>query len=197
MTDEVIRLRTGGELLATADPLAALLVDTVHAGASLGFLVPLDHATAAAWWRGLAPAVDAGLHALWVTRDAEGVTGTIGVRFTDLPNGTHRGEVVKLMVHRRARGRGLGRVLLAAAERGATGAGVRLLHLDTETGSSAEGFYRAAGWERAGVIPDYATDPYGTPRPTTLFYKQTVDGRPGAIAGEAALAEPRDAPARR
>ncbi|MFD8937957.1 GNAT family N-acetyltransferase [Streptomyces sp. NPDC059578] len=195
MTDEVIRLRTGDELLATADQLAALLVDTVHAGASLGFLVPLDHASAAAWWCGLAPAVDAGLHALWVTRDVEGITGTIGVRFTDLPNGTHRGEVVKLMVHRRARGRGLGRVLLAAAERGAIGAGIRLLHLDTETGSPAEGFYRAAGWEPAGVIPDYATDPYGTVRSTTLFYKQTVDGRPGARA--VAPAEPERAPTRR
>jgi GNAT superfamily N-acetyltransferase len=196
MTDEVIRLRTGGELVATADPLAALLVDTVHAGASLGFLAPLDRTTAAAWWCDLAPAVDAGRHALWVTRDPEGITGTIGVRFTDLPNGTHRAEVVKLMVHRRARGRGLGRTLLAAAERGATGAGVRLLHLDTETGSPAEGFYRAAGWECAGVIPDFATDPYGTPRPTTLFYKRTVDGPPGADPHGDALRKPAGAPVR-
>ncbi|MGW1148187.1 GNAT family N-acetyltransferase [Streptomyces sp. NPDC002454] len=172
------RLCTGAELLELVDPLADLLVDTVRAGASLGFLASLEPAAAAAWWRGAAPAVDAGLHAVWVTLDAAGPTGTVGVRFTETPNGVHRAELVKLMVHRRARGRGLARALLAAAERGAAEAGVRLLCLDTETDSPAERLYRTAGWEAAGTIPDYAADPHGTLRATTLFYKR-VDGQEG------------------
>ncbi|MEV5443327.1 GNAT family N-acetyltransferase, partial [Streptomyces sp. NPDC052644] len=59
----------------------------------------------------------------------------------------------------------------AAAEAGAAAAGLRLLVLDTETGSPAEGLYRSAGWSRAGTIPGYATDPAGEPRATTYYYK--------------------------
>ncbi|MGX2993493.1 GNAT family N-acetyltransferase [Streptomyces sp. JNUCC 64] len=175
-------MRSGAELTAAAGELAELLADTVNAGASLGFLAPLDRADAAGAWRDAVPAVEAGHHAIWVTRDAEGVTGTVGILFTRKPNGTHRAELVKLMVHRRARGRGLARALLAAAERGAVAEGVRLLHLDTETGSPAERLYRAAGWREAGVIPDFAADPSGVLRPTTLFYKHPAVTGPGAGA---------------
>jgi ribosomal protein S18 acetylase RimI-like enzyme len=80
--------------------------------------------------------------------------------------------LVKLMVHRAARGRGLGRTLLETAETAAVEAGVTLLHLDTETDSPAERLYGSAGWTRAGVIPDYAADPGGVLRPTTLYYKR-------------------------
>ncbi|WP_406402269.1 GNAT family N-acetyltransferase [Streptomyces uncialis] len=186
VTADVSRLRTGGELLAAAGPLADLLLDTVHAGASLGFLESLDRTGAAEFWRDQASAVDSGLLAVWMARDAGGVTGTIGVRFGDKPNGRHRAEIVKLMVHRRARGQGLGRTLLTAAEEGATRRGARLLHLDTETGSPAERLYRAAGWERAGTIPDYAADPYGKLHPTTLYYKRT--GAAGVGGGAEAIA---------
>ncbi|MEU0689584.1 GNAT family N-acetyltransferase [Streptomyces uncialis] len=186
VTADVSQLRTGSELLAAAGPLADLLLDTVHAGASLGFLESLDRTDAAEFWRDQASAVDSGLLAVWVARDAEGATGTIGVRFGDKPNGRHRAEIVKLMVHRRARGQGLGRTLLTAAEEDATRRGARLLHLDTETGSPAERLYRAAGWERAGTIPDYAADPYGKLHPTTLYYKRTgaadVDGGADVVA---------------
>lgn len=76
------------------------------------------------------------------------------------------------MVHRDARGRGLGRRLLGAAEETAAAAGITLLHLDTETDSPAERLYGSAGWTRAGVIPDYAADPTGVLRPATLYYKR-------------------------
>ncbi|MGV2921716.1 hypothetical protein RMO59_38215, partial [Streptomyces alfalfae] len=57
--DGITRLDAAG-LLGHADGLAGLLVATVRDGASLGFLADLDRATAAAWWRGLAGAVEAG-----------------------------------------------------------------------------------------------------------------------------------------
>lgn len=76
------------------------------------------------------------------------------------------------MVHRDVRGRGLGRRLLGAAEEAAAASGITLLHLDTETDSPAERLYGSAGWTRAGVIPDYAADPAGVLRPTTLYYKR-------------------------
>jgi GNAT superfamily N-acetyltransferase len=77
----------------------------------------------------------------------------------------------RLMVHRDARGQGLGRRLLATAEEAAIGAGVTLLHLDTETDSLADRLCDSAGWTRAGVIPDYAASPAGVLRPTTSYYK--------------------------
>lgn len=169
--DVVTRL-DAARLLDRADGLAGLLVDTVRGGASLGFLAGLERAEAAAWWRGLAGAVESGGLAVWAAHDGTRVTGTVGVAFVDKPNGRHRAEITKLMVHPSARGRGLARALLATAEEAAADAGVTLLVLDTETGNPAESLYGGAGWTRAGTIPDYATDPAGTLHPTTLFYKR-------------------------
>jgi ribosomal protein S18 acetylase RimI-like enzyme len=164
-------------LNALVEELAGLLADTVEGGASVGFLAPLDHAEAVAWWRGRVAAVAAGQLAVWVAHEGERVTGTVSLALPDKPNSRHRAELLKLMVARRARGRGLGRRLLAAAEEEAAAAGVTLLHLDTETDSPAEHLYRSAGWTRAGTIPDYAADPGGRLRPTTLYYKRI--GVPG------------------
>ncbi|WP_406015733.1 GNAT family N-acetyltransferase [Streptomyces sp. NBC_00984] len=161
----------GPELVTYADELAALLVETVNGGSSVGFLAPLDRDVAAAWWRERAGAVDAGLLQVWIARDAERVAGTIGLVRAQLPNARHRADVAKLMVRPSARGRGLGRSLLDAVERSAAGAGVTLLVLDTETGSPAERLYRSAGWTECGSIPDYAGDPAGVLKPTTLYYK--------------------------
>ncbi|WP_326764223.1 GNAT family N-acetyltransferase [Streptomyces sp. NBC_01591] len=173
---------SGPELVTYADELAALLVDTVDGGSSVGFLAPLDRDSAAAWWRERAGAVDAGRLQVWIARDAERVAGTIGLVRAPLPNARHRAEVAKLMVRPSARGRGLGRSLLDAAERSAAGAGVTLLVLDTESGSPAERLYRSAGWTECGSIPDYAEDPAGVLKPTTLYYKsigstQSASGR--------------------
>jgi GNAT superfamily N-acetyltransferase len=163
-----------GQLLDRVEGLADLLVDTVDDGASIGFLAPLDRAAAVAWWRERAAAVADGHLAVWAAHDADRVVGTVSLSFPDKPNSRHRAELVKLMVHRDARGRGLGRRLLAVAERAAGAAGVTLLHLDTETGSAAEHLYRTGGWTRAGTIPDYAASPQGVLRPTTLYYKQVA-----------------------
>ncbi|WP_055494186.1 GNAT family N-acetyltransferase [Streptomyces sp. TP-A0356] len=173
----IVRL-SGREVLVRAEELADLLTDTVHGGASIGFLAPLDRAQALAWWQERAAAVDAGRLAVWAARAGDRVTGTVSLAFPDKPNSRHRAELVKLMVHRDARGQGLGRVLLTTAERAAAEAGITLLHLDTESGSPAESLYASAGWTRAGAIPDYAATPWGELRPTTLFYK-----RVGAPAG--------------
>jgi ribosomal protein S18 acetylase RimI-like enzyme len=159
------------QLLEQVEGLADLLVDTVADGASVGFLAPLDGTTAMAWWKERAAAVASGQLAVWAVRAGERTVGTVSLAFADKPNSRHRAELIKLMVHRDARGRGLGRSLLTTAEEAAIGAGVTLLHLDTETDSLAERLYGSAGWTRAGVIPDYAASPDGVLRPTTIYYK--------------------------
>jgi GNAT superfamily N-acetyltransferase len=74
-------------------------------------------------------------------------------------------------VHRRMRRQGVGARLLAAAERAAFDAGKTLLVLDTVTGADAERMYAREGWQRCGVIPDYALWPGGGLCATTVFYK--------------------------
>jgi GNAT superfamily N-acetyltransferase len=182
------------QLRDSVEELAELLVDTVNGGASVGLLAPLGHAAAVEWWHGRVAAVAAGQLAVWAARRDGRTVGTVSLAFPDKPNSRHRAELVKLMVHRDARGQGLGRGLLTTAEQAAVGVGITLLHLDTETDSSAERLYRAAGWTRAGVIPDYAADPAGALRPTTLYYKHVgagvgagVDVGAGADASAGAL----------
>jgi GNAT superfamily N-acetyltransferase len=76
-----------------------------------------------------------------------------------------------MQVHRRARRRGLGAALMRAAEAAARDAGKTLLVLDTVTGSDAERLYERLGWQRCGVIPNYALWPRGGLCSTTVFYR--------------------------
>ncbi|MFF5158044.1 GNAT family N-acetyltransferase [Streptomyces sp. NPDC000348] len=171
-------------LTERAAELADLLADTVDGGASVGFLAPLDRAEAAAWWRERSAAVAAGRLAVWVAHEEPaGVLGTVSLALPDKPNSAHRAELVKLMVRRDARGRGLGRRLLTVAEEAAAARGITLLHLDTETGSPAEHLYRSSGWTPVGAIPDYAADPAGVLRPTTIYYKRPGAGPAPATTG--------------
>ena len=83
-----------------------------------------------------------------------------------------RGDLMKLLVHPSARGLGLARKLMQKVEEEAAKRGRTLLVLDTATGSEAEAIYPRLGWERVGVIPDYALFPDGRFCGTTLFYKR-------------------------
>jgi ribosomal protein S18 acetylase RimI-like enzyme len=162
--------------------LADLLVDAVTDGASLGFLAPLDAGEAARWWWTHERAIAEGDRLVWVRRGAGRIDATVTLVFDRLPNGRHRAHIVKLIVHRDARGRGLGRELLGVAEHAAAAAGSTLLMLDTETGSAAEHLYRSAGWTCYGVVPGYATDPSGVPQDCSFFYKDIGSG--SRVAGQ-------------
>ncbi|MER7009142.1 GNAT family N-acetyltransferase [Dactylosporangium sp. NPDC000555] len=167
----ITRLRPGS-YAGQVDNLAAVLADAVAHGASVGFRSPFDACDAAAWWRTREPAVRDGSLSVWIAEDGTGVVGTVSLALEGKPNGRHRGEVLKLMVHSVARGRGLGRALLDTAERAAAEAGATLLLLDTATGSPAERLYETSGWTRYGIVPDYAADPAGTLADCSFFYKR-------------------------
>lgn len=160
------------EFRANVPGLADVFADAVADGASLGFLAPFDRRAAAAWWQARQPAVADGSLTVWVTRGPDGVTGTVSLALSPKPNGRHRAEIVKLMVHRTARGQGLARTLLSTAEQAATHAGATLLLLDTETASPAEHLYRSTGWTRYGIVPEYAAGPDGTLKDCSFYYKQ-------------------------
>ncbi|HEX3497956.1 MAG TPA: GNAT family N-acetyltransferase, partial [Stellaceae bacterium] len=152
--------------------LAEVLVDCVEGGASVGFMQPITAARAAAFWRSLAVEVEEGARLLLVACDASGIVGTVQVIFAKPENQPHRADIAKMLVHRRARGRGIGAALMRAAEEGALAAGRTLLVLDTATGSDAERLYARLGWSRAGIVPDYAHWPQGGRCSTSFYYRR-------------------------
>ncbi|GAA1085907.1 GNAT family N-acetyltransferase [Kitasatospora arboriphila] len=164
-------LLTAEALDAAAPALAGLLIDAVRAGASVGFPADLTDEAATAWWRARVDAVAAGALSVPPAGPAGAPLGTVSLALEQYPNGAHRAEIGKLLVHSTARRRGLGRTLLALAERAAAERGRTLLLLDTETDSDAELLYRSSGWTALGTVPGYAADPAGTLRPSTFFYK--------------------------
>ena len=154
------------------DGLSDVLIDCVEGGASVSFMLPMTRAKAQAYWQGLAGGVARGERLLLAAEDETGaIIGTVQVILQQPENQPHRGDLVKMLVHRRARRQGVGAALLAAAERAARAAGKTLLVLDTAS-AEAERLYASQGWQRCGVIPNYALLPDGTPSATTLFYKQ-------------------------
>ena len=158
--------------------LAKLLTDAVGTGASVGFLRDLSKDQAHEWAAATLAALGPGL-ALWVAESDGAVLGSVQLAPCLKPNGRHRGEVMKLLVQRRARGRGVASALLAAVEQAARDGGLRLLVLDTEAGSAAEGIYRHLGWHFGGTIPGYALTPAGTPHPTVYLYKTLTEAATG------------------
>ncbi len=167
-----IRFLNREETLERLDELGAVLVDCVEGGASVSFMAPFGLEEARAFWRGVAGALGAGEALLVVALHEGRVAGTVQVGLKQTPNQPHRADVKKLLVHRDARGLGLSRLLMQAAEDGAAKAGKVLLVLDTATGSPAETIYARFGWQRVGVIPDYALYPDGSFCGTTIFYKR-------------------------
>jgi GNAT superfamily N-acetyltransferase len=152
--------------------LAEVLVDCVDGGASVGFMQPFDRDRAEAFWSTAIAGADHGERLVLVAEDmAEGsVMGTVQLVLAAPENQPHRGEIAKMLVHRRARRRGVGAALMEAAEAAARDAGKTLLVLDTAS-PDAERLYGRLGWQRVGLIPRYALWPDGGYVDTTVFYK--------------------------
>src|SRR5579875_1537505 len=143
-------------LRAERDALVECLRACVLQGASIGFVLPCPPAEAAAFWDGVAVALETGARRMLVARDDGRIVGTVQLVLGMPANGVHRAEIVKLMVHPDARRRGVARLLMERAEALARTLGRTLLVLDTEQGSTAEDLYRVLGFASCGIVPHYA-----------------------------------------
>ena len=153
------------------EQLCDLLIDCVEGGASVGFMLPITRARAIDFWQRVAGDVAAGKRAILVAQDELGICGTVQLVF-DLPdNQPHRADLVKMLVHRRARKRGMGEAMMKAAERVAIDCGRTLLVLDAVTGGDADRLYTRLGWVRVGDVPAFALFPAGGLCSTTYFYR--------------------------
>jgi GNAT superfamily N-acetyltransferase len=160
---------------AEIDGLADVLIDCVEGGASVSFLLPLSRDRALVFWRRVSRAVAAGERALLVAEDSLGLCGTVQLILDQPENQPHRADLAKMLVHRRARRKGVGSALMRAAESSARECGKTLLVLDAVTGGEAARLYERLGWRRVGDIPGYALMPQGGLCSTTYYYHSLVD----------------------
>jgi GNAT superfamily N-acetyltransferase len=159
---------------AEVDGLVDVLLDCVEGGASVGFMLPLPRERAYEFWGGVADAVRRGDRALLVAEDAQGTCGTVQLILAQPDNQPHRADLSKMLVHSRARRRGLGEALMRAAEQMAVDCGKSLLVLDAVTDGDAYRLYSRLGWQKVGDVPDFALWPEGGYCSTTYFYRSLV-----------------------
>lgn len=153
------------------DDLSSLLMDAVESGAGVSFMSDLSFDRAREWWSKVF-AESSSNAVILAARDELGVVGTVQLQPSWAPNQAHRADVAKLIVHRRARGKGVARDLMRELERYAREEGFTLLLLDTCKDSVAERLYSSTGWTRVGVVPNFALNPDGSWCDIVFFYKQ-------------------------
>jgi GNAT superfamily N-acetyltransferase len=168
------------EIVALAAPvaeaalvqLADVLVDCVEGGASVSFMSPFSHDAALGFFRKIAGSVAAGETVLLAAKLDGRIVGTVQLGLDTPPNQPHRADVKKMLVHRAARGRGIGAALMAEVEAEARRHGRWLLVLDTVPGENGHRLYLRAGWTQTGIVPDYALFPDGRLCDTAIMWKR-------------------------
>lgn len=164
-----IRRLSPDEVTAAAPALADILTDCVWGGAGVSFMDTLTIEEAAQFWRDTAASGDG--RVFLAAEDDAGICGVVMLIPAWPPNQPHRADISKLLVHSRARRRGIAEALMTEAEVAAHEMGRTLVMLDTVEGSAAERLYRRLGWTVYGVVPDFALLPDGRPWGCTFFYK--------------------------
>jgi tRNA(adenine34) deaminase len=163
---------------ADREALAALLVETVAANGSVGFMHPLAAADAAAFWDGALRSAARGERIVLCAWRGGQMLGTGSLLLVSAPSQPHRAELTKVMIAAAARGTGIGAALVAALERAALEHGRRLLTLDASLVDGPASFYRRLGYRTAGDIPEYAYKPLGGLAATRVLWKLLDAGAP-------------------
>jgi acetyltransferase len=143
----------------------------VHNGASVGFLPPLNPIEALEYWDTVREAIIEGSRIMLAAYSGDELLGSVQLGLEMRANGSHRAEVMKLLVFTKARRRGLGAALMQAAESAARQLGRTLLVLDTRKGDASWQLYQKLGYAIAGEIPGYARSASGELHSTVFFYK--------------------------
>jgi ribosomal protein S18 acetylase RimI-like enzyme len=149
-----------------------MLVEAVADGASLTFMDPLSPDVARGFWAESLARADAGTRVVLGAWEGSVLTGTVTLELATPPNQQHRGEIAKLITAIAYRRRGIARALMLEAERIALERGRTLLVLDTAEEDGAAPLYEGLGYQRLGVIPEYALKPQGGLIGAVFMYKR-------------------------
>jgi GNAT superfamily N-acetyltransferase len=154
------------------DELADVLTDCVAGGASVNFMASFSLSEARRFFDKVEGSVASGDTILLAATLDGRIVGTVQLGLDTPPNQPHRADVKKMLVHRSARGRGIGAALMAAVEAEASQRGRWLVVLDTVPGDNGYRLYVRSGWTQSGIIPDYALFPDGRLCDTAVFWKR-------------------------
>ncbi|TVY08582.1 GNAT family N-acetyltransferase [Paenibacillus cremeus] len=168
MSNEITTMELHSIDPAALTPLSELLIHVVEDGASIGFLPPVGHQDAVAYWSGvLQPGV-----VMWAAVQQGRIVGTVQLHLALKANAVHRAEVAKLMVHPEHRRQGIAQRLMQTLENAAKEQSRSLLVLDTRAGDPSNTLYQSLGYIEAGRIPNYAMSADGSLHETVYYYKQ-------------------------
>lgn len=144
---------TAEEISNRCNELIDLLCDSVDSGASIGFLPPVSQTEATEYWSTVAEAIRTSYRILIVAFLDGKVAGAVQLALEAKANGNHRAEVMKLMVHRGARRKGIGEALMRHVEEVARRHGRSLIVLDTRFGldDAAEKLYDSSATVRPAL----------------------------------------------
>lgn len=139
---------------------------------ALGALAALGEAALERSYRKTLAALDDRDRLVLVAEQGDEIVGMAQLALSGATNADHRAEVQRVGVAAGARGRGVGRGLMAAVEDAARGHGITLLWLTTHDGTDACAFYEAIGYTKLGVMPNYSRRPDGTLWPGAFYFKE-------------------------
>lgn len=154
--------------------LSTILAACVANGAAISFMQPFSvHDAQRFWVHDVLPEVIAGRRILLGALQDGAIVGAVQLITALPPNQSHRCEIAKMIVHPNARRQGIGRALMQAAITEAKALGKTMITLDTKTTDVAAPLYASVGFETAGIIPDFASDPDGRAlHPTTYMFRR-------------------------
>ncbi|MBW8823150.1 MAG: tRNA adenosine(34) deaminase TadA [Xanthomonadales bacterium] len=167
---------------ADIDALSTLLIETVAANGSVGFMHPLAEQEAQAFWAQALASAARGERIILGARQDDRLVGTGTLLLAMAPSQPHRAELTKVMTSPSMRGSGAGAALIAALEQAARDHRKSLLTLDAAVIDGATTFYRRLGYRSVGDIPDYAYKPLGGLGATRVFWK-SLDAPGGQGSG--------------
>jgi GNAT superfamily N-acetyltransferase len=168
---EITRL-TVAEIRTNVVALSRLVRDGFATGAALGFLAPLTDARLAAFWASVADEVAAERRVVLGAGPPYAAIGTVQLILDQADNGGHRCELAKLAVRADARGAGVGRSLVEAAEQVAAEIGRPTIELTTHADTPPVDFYLHLGYVTVGRLPHWAVAPSGEFVDNVLMVKQ-------------------------
>jgi acetyltransferase len=155
--------------------LADIHLDALSAGMGLGALDTMGRSALERWYHRVVAELQDRERALVVAEEEGRLRGMAQLAFSGATNADHRAEVQRVGVATDARGRGIGRSLMATIEEVAGEHHVTLLWLTTHADTEACAFYEAIGYTGMGTMPGYSRRPDGTLWPGALYFRELAE----------------------
>ncbi|MBQ4851196.1 GNAT family N-acetyltransferase [Pseudoalteromonas sp. MMG012] len=152
--------------------LTHLLAQCIKSGASLGFNTCNNTQPLSAYWEAVDMQLTSRMFLGYFCDNT--LVGCVHYTRCLKPNGVHRAEVEKLLVHPQYQRQRIASALMQSLECEATKQGIELLILDTQTGDNSEKFYQTINYIKCGEIPHFVRDSNGLFFSTSYYFKKLL-----------------------